>query len=89
MKQNYVLRGITAAMLSSVLFTACSDDDSLPDTSTPTPDVETPHAYVIPASTTASGNTTHVLLTADQLAAGSVSTLNNGLVNDGASQWIF
>lgn len=45
--------------------------------------------YVIAASVTASGNTTNVLLTAPSLDEGTVSTKNNGLVNDGATQWIY
>lgn len=45
--------------------------------------------YVISASVTASGNTTNVLLTASSLDEGTVSTKNNGLVNDGATQWIY
>ena len=45
--------------------------------------------YVIAASVTASGSTTNVLLTAPSLDEGTVSTKNNGLVNDGATQWIY
>ena len=44
---------------------------------------------MVAASVTASGNTTNVLLTSKTLDEGSVSTVNNGLVNDGASQWVF
>ena len=45
--------------------------------------------FVIASSVTASSNTTNVLLTSKTLDEGSVSTINNGLVNDGASQWVF
>lgn len=44
---------------------------------------------MIASSVTASGNTTNVLLTSETLDKGTVSAINNGLVNDGASQWIF
>ena len=40
-------------------------------------------------TTTASGNTTNVLLTAESVDEGTITTLNNGLVNDGATQWVF
>ena len=87
MKKNYVLTGITAAMLTGGLFTSCSDDEI------PAPDEggkgDAASTFVIPASTTASGNTTHVLLTTESVDAGTITTLNNGLVNDGATQWVF
>ena len=45
--------------------------------------------FVVASSVTASNNTVNVLLTSKTLDEGSVSTVNNGLVNDGASQWVF
>ena len=67
--------------------------DSCSDNEIPAPDEggkgETKNTFVIPASTTASGNTTNVLLTAESVDEGTITTLNNGLVNDGATQWVF
>ena len=45
--------------------------------------------YAIAASVTASGNTTNLLLSASSLAEENVSVKGSGLVNDGASQWVF
>lgn len=65
---------------------ACSSDD--PDT----PNVPAPAPlegkFFVAASVTASGNTTHLLLTTDDLSKGTLSTVGNGLVNDGAYQWV-
>ena len=56
MKKNHLLTGIAAVMLTGGLFTSCSDNEI------PAPDEggkgETKNTFVIPASTTASGNTT-------------------------------
>ena len=87
MKKNHLLTGIAAVMLTGGLFTSCSDNDI------PAPDEggkgEIKNTFVIPASTTASGNTTNILLTAESVDEGTITTLNNGLVNDGATQWVF
>lgn len=87
MKKNHLLTGIAAVMLTGGLFTSCSDNEI------PAPDEggkgEIKNTFVIPASTTASGNTTNILLTAESVDEGTITTLNNGLVNDGATQWVF
>ena len=68
---------------SAMTFVACDENNNTPPTDT----VE--GAYVIASSVTASGNTTYVLLTSDKLEEGSVSAVNNGLVNEGATYWVF
>lgn len=79
-------------LLSAVLFTSAMAGTAL----TSCTDTEVPGGgnnngtkgdFVIASSVTASSNTTNVLLTSKTLDEGSVSTINNGLVNDGASQW--
>ena len=45
--------------------------------------------FVISASVQGSNATSHVLLTAESLDGGSLSAEGNGLVNDGASYWVF
>ena len=81
-------------LLSAVLFTSAMAGTAL----TSCTDTEVPGGgnnngtkgdFVIASSVTASSNTTNVLLTSRTLDEGSVSTINNGLVNDGASQWVF
>ncbi len=81
LQKNLALTAMTGALLC-----ACSDDNhvnNLPETP------EQRSEYVVASSVTASGNTTHVLLSAERLGGGSVSPVGNGLVNDGASQWVF
>ena len=45
--------------------------------------------FVISASVQGSNATSHVLLTAESLDGGNLSAEGTGLVNDGASQWVF
>lgn len=74
------------------VLTSCGDEDPV---ETITPDnPETPtggkaSAYVIAAQVTASGNTTNVLLTTNSLEEGTISASGNGLVNEGATYWVF
>ncbi|MDY3268226.1 MAG: DUF4374 domain-containing protein [Phocaeicola sp.] len=68
---------------------SCSDDTPNNSNINNGNDNNSSSKYVIAASVTASGNTTNVLLTAPSLDEGTVSTKNNGLVNDGATQWIY
>ena len=89
MKKNYFLTGLFATAMTGLTFTAmiglaltsCTDDEPSLGGGT----VEKGE-YVIASSVTASGNTTNVLLSSKTLDDGTVSTINNGLVNDGATQ---
>ena len=80
MKKNFFLYGLFVTAMSAMVFTACTDDE--PDYGKGT---EAKGEYVVASSVTASGNTTNVLLTSETLDKGTVSTVNNGLVNDGAT----
>lgn len=91
MKKNYFMTGLFTMALVGMAFSACSDDLST-DNSTVNPDeptTTTDGTYVIAASVTASGNTTNVLLTAESLESGEITTQGNGFVNEGASYWVF
>lgn len=85
MKKNFFLAGLFATAMTGLALTSCTDTE-VPDGGN---NNETKGDFVVAASVTASGNTTNVLLTSKTLDEGSVSTVNNGLVNDGASQWVF
>jgi hypothetical protein len=55
-----------------------------------TPEVTTPEGkFVIATTVTGSGNTSYKLLTSDDLKSGSISVLESGLANDGATNWVF
>lgn len=63
---------------------ACSEDDPI----TP-PSGSDADSYVIAATVTASNNDTYLLLSSNSLADGVVETEGNGLINEGATQWVF
>ena len=85
MKKNFFLAGLFATAMTGLALTSCTDTE-VPGGGN---NNETKGDFVVAASVTASGNTTNVLLTSKSLDEGSGSTVNNGLVNDGASQWVF
>lgn len=78
---------LLAAMAMPVAITSCSDADEPGSGSDSTPD--TGGRFVISASIQGSNATSYVLLTAWSLDGGTLSAQGNGLVNDGASQWVF
>lgn len=85
MKKNFFLNGLVATAVVGMTFTACSDEEQGSNGAGNVAKGE----FIIPSSVTASGVTTNVLLTTETLTGGTVSTINNGLVNDGATQWVF
>lgn len=95
MKKNILLvrtrTTLAAALLVGGLLTACSEDDPVNNNGNKEPE-QTERSfsrYVVATSTTASNNTSYTLLTAASAKEGNISTVGNGLTNDGASQWIF
>lgn len=89
MDKKNLLRNLAFACGIMVSAASCSDDTPNNSNINNGNDNNSSSKYVIAASVTASGNTTNVLLTASSLDEGTVSTKNNGLVNDGATQWIY
>lgn len=89
MKMNNFTKGITAIMLACSLFTACGDDndDPIPPNPDPTPDPveDVVTSYVVAASSGENG----ILLTADKLNEGTITTKNNGLTTESGSYWIY
>ena len=83
---------MVAATIIAASLTACSDSDNVAETDQPSsPDnVETRvEAFVLATSVTDGDKTANVLLTSGSLNDGSVSPVNNGLVNDGSTEWVF
>lgn len=89
MKKNFFLTGLFATAMVGLTLTGCSSDDpdngGGDDGGGDDPNSE----YVIAASVTASGNTSNVLVSTPSLDEGTVSVINNGTVNDGATYWVF
>lgn len=79
--------GALTAIAVPVALTSCAGADE-PANGSATDAVEE-GKYVISASVQGSNATSYVLLTAGTLDDGTLSAEGNGLVNDGASQWVF
>lgn len=87
------IKMVSAAMIA-VSLAACSDNNDSVGDVTPdnpeTPEVTTgAEAFALATSVTDGDKTANVLLTSNELGSGSVSPINNGLVNDGATEWVF
>lgn len=87
MKKNRLLTGLFATAMTGFALTSCTDSNDVIGSGNDKGQGE----FVIASSVTTSGTggSTNVLLTTESLDGGSISTINNGLVNDGASQWVF
>ena len=86
MKKNHLLTGLFAATVAGMALTACSDDES--NGGSGSSNVTTGN-YVIAATVTSSSTDTYVLLTAESLDEGEITTVGNGLVTEGATYWAF
>lgn len=95
MKKYSFWAACAAAFLTCGVFSACGEDDPIPDNGNEnngggtTPTEEAFSRFVVATSTTASGNTTNTLLTSKSLTEGNITSLGEGLTNDGASYWVF
>ncbi len=79
-------RVVMTALIPVVSFTACSDIDE------PGNGIESGDGngkFVFATTVQGSNATSYVLLTGETLDGGTLSTINNGLLNDGATQWVF
>lgn len=85
MKKNLLLAGLFASAMAGSVLTSCTDTE-VPGGGNAN---GSKGDFVVASSVTASNNTVNVLLTSKTLDEGVISTVNNGLVNDGASQWVF
>lgn len=89
MNKNHILTGMIAIMTAGCMtLTACSDDDNTGGGKTP--DKNRKGFYVIAATVKPSAGTeAHLLMSAESLEKGTVSPVGNGLVNEGATYWLF
>lgn len=86
MKKNFFLTGLIATALAGLAMTACTDPDDLTGGSTDKGQGE----FVIAATgKDTKGDDVNVLVTSAALDGGNISIKNNGLLNDGATQWVF
>lgn len=85
MNKNYLLAGLFAMAMTGATLTSCTDTDEPGSGSGSV----SKGNYVIATMSKIGGTDTHVLLTAESLESGEVSPAGNGLVNEGASYWVF
>ena len=86
---NKILRKFAVVALSTIalaVVAACETNTNIPTGGTQDNDAVRP--YVLATHGTRAGNTTNTLVTASDLDSGVVG-MTNGLVNDGASYWVF
>lgn len=86
---NKILRKFAVVALSTIalaVVAACETNTNIPTGGTQDNDAVRP--YVLATQGTFTGNTTNALITASDLNSGVVG-MTNGLVNDGASYWVF
>lgn len=76
-----------AAFSFAALTSACSDDE--PNVNNGSEDNNAVEAFVFATAVIDGDKTANVLLTSQNLTDGSVSPVGNGLVNDGATEWVF
>ena len=79
-----ILSKLIIATIALLATMACENER----THLPAPDDGTPRPYVIASQGTFSNTTTNALLSASSLDGGSIG-MERGLVNDGASYWVF
>ncbi len=87
--KNKILRKFSIVTLSTValaIVAACETNSNIPTGGTQDDGAMRP--YVLATEGTFTGNTTNALVSASTLDGGSVG-MANGLVNDGASYWVF
>lgn len=85
MKKTFVWA--CALAMSGTVLTGCSDDNETID-NTYNGESCGPQ-FIIATTVKASGNTSYVLLSSPTLDGGSVSPINNGCTNSGATQWVY
>lgn len=79
-------RVLACTVLPAVALSACSDDDDNPGNGGDTP---AGGKYVFATSVEGTGNESSDLITGDSLDEGELTTVGNGLLNAGATQWVF
>ena len=82
MRENVMKMLLAAAVMLGMI--ACESEK----TPANRPDSDTERPYVVASQGTFSNTTTNALLTAESLDGGTIG-MEHGLVNDGASYWVF
>ncbi|MDE7142070.1 MAG: DUF4374 domain-containing protein, partial [Muribaculaceae bacterium] len=84
--RKHLWRIMSAALVPAIALTACTDDEESGNGGNYG---DGSGKYVFATTVQGSNATSYVLLTGESLDEGTLSTVNNGLLNDGATQWVF
>ena len=84
-EEELSLSGLLAMAMTGMALISCTDTDE-PGSGSGS---GSKGNYVIAATATVSGSSVPVLLTAESLESGEITAAGNGLVNDGATYWVF
>ena len=82
-----ILFGTLSALMMPMALVSCSNSDE-PKTGGEN-DIESKGKFVFATTVQGSNATSYVLLTGESLDEGALSPVKNGLLNDGATQWVF
>lgn len=85
MKTKVLSHVMVATMLPATMLCSCSNNDE-PIIG---PEENENSKFVFATTIQGSNATSNVLLTGESLDEGNISAVNNGLLNDGATQWVF
>ena len=87
MRKTFTFKTLASVAIPALALTACSDKDDVVNPGNE--GIDGNGKYVFATTVQNSNGTAYVLLTGNSLDNGSLSPVNNGLVNDGATQWVF
>lgn len=86
MKKQTLFKTMASVAVPALALASCSDSNDNP---TPDQDQTSGGKYVFAAQVQGTNGTVNTLITSNSIDEGEVTAENNGLNNDGATQWIF
>lgn len=87
MRKTTFLKTLGALIVPAIALTSCSEDEPTPGKNDGNGNAD--GKYVFATTVKGSNATSYVLLTGESIDEGNLSPVNNGLLNDGATQWVF
>ncbi len=82
-------RALTIAMLPALALCACSDNNNNDEPNIPGNEDNVKGKFAFATTIESTNGTAYDLITGETLDNGTLTTVNNGLLNEGATQWVF